>query len=462
MSSHIEKQAKENAIFQGFVGISKAAISGMIEEAEEQRLDQIIPLMPDYFSKDTDEGIYYSRFTFEELVVKQQKLMAELNLMFGAVAVIGAFFTAGASLYVYAALNGAWGLAQIGVSIVKLRDLNDGIISDSSLLGISQEMVDVAGAVLTIVDITMFGKAALKGANTAANIKYMQGIDQISTPKVRLDRVVKVSKEMELENLAKKSSSLKETPNLKNEKVSLNTKTNTNTNAITNTETNTKANTKAKDTTSKQGNPWESKNPMFGDDWEAYFKATYGEDAVEWVSKKKAELRGKVQANLDASAAIREASKFGEYLKIEKELLETIEKKKWLDSLKNTENFKQGTKENGLNHIFDGEILKNGSANGFHYEGMPNSNGKIVGNIDPPNEFGVYQATIEVNGVLKQPKSTFFPKEWTPQQVIDAINEAFAKKEVFKNNRYRGNTDAGIKIEMVIRNGKIISAYPLY
>ncbi|MNJ76601.1 Ribonuclease [compost metagenome] len=52
--------------------------------------------------------------------------------------------------------------------------------------------------------------------------------------------------------------------------------------------------------------------------------------------------------------------------------------------------------------------------------------------------------------------------EWTPQQVIDSVNEAFAKKEVFKNNRYRGNADVGMKIEMVIRNGKIISAYPLY
>ncbi|WP_339267577.1 EndoU domain-containing protein [Paenibacillus sp. FSL K6-1330] len=93
---------------------------------------------------------------------------------------------------------------------------------------------------------------------------------------------------------------------------------------------------------------------------------------------------------------------------------------------------------------------------------MPNSNGKIVGNINPPNEFGVYRVNIEVNGVLKKVKVTFFPKKWTPQQVIDAINEAFANKEVHKNNKYRGNTDAGMRIEMVIRNGKIISAYPLY
>ncbi len=29
---------------------------------------------------------------------------------------------------------------------------------------------------------------------------------------------------------------------------------------------------------------WESKNPMFGEDWDDYFKKTYGADNVEWVS----------------------------------------------------------------------------------------------------------------------------------------------------------------------------------
>ncbi|MGG1615269.1 EndoU domain-containing protein, partial [Paenibacillus sp. NRS-1781] len=139
-----------------------------------------------------------------------------------------------------------------------------------------------------------------------------------------------------------------------------------------------------------------------------------------------------------------------------------VDKEKWLGGLRNKENFKIGTKENGLNHIFDGEILKNGKANGFHYEGMPNSNGKIVGNVDPPNEFGVYQANIEVSGVLKKVKSTFFPREWSPQQVIDAINEASRNKEVVKNNVYRGVTSRGMEIEFVLRNDKIISAYPLY
>ncbi|WP_339189593.1 EndoU domain-containing protein [Paenibacillus sp. FSL R5-0490] len=139
-----------------------------------------------------------------------------------------------------------------------------------------------------------------------------------------------------------------------------------------------------------------------------------------------------------------------------------VDKERWLGSLQNTENFKTGTKENGLSHIFGGEILKNGNANGFHYEGMPNSNGKIVGKVDTPNEFGVYQANVEINGVPKGPKSTFFPKEWTPQQVIDSVNEAYNNKVNIKNNKYIGKTSTGMEVELILRNDKIISAYPIY
>lgn len=176
---------------------------------------------------------------------------------------------------------------------------------------------------------------------------------------------------------------------------------------------------------------------------------------TEWVNKHHAEstkfMNDKIQG-LEASLA----------KGTDKAPQSVIEKKKWLESLQNTENFKQGTKENGLNHIFDGEILKNGNANGFHYEGMPNSNGKIVGNLDPSNEFGVYQAKVEINGVLKGPKSTFFPKDWTHQQVIDAVNEAFNNKVNIKNNKYIGKTSNGMEIEFILRNNKIISAYPVY
>ncbi|MGG4108471.1 EndoU domain-containing protein [Paenibacillus lautus] len=195
LKAHIEKQANHNEALQGLVNVSKA-LSGSIgkwgdrweERREEHQLNELIPLVPDYLSKIPDEEIYFSRFTFEELVVKQQKLMTELNLLFGAVAVVGAFFTAGGSLYLLAIANGVWGVAQIGVSTMKLRDLNDGVVSDTSFLGINQGMLDVTGLMLGAVDLAILGKTLLKGANKAANNKYMKGIDQVSPPKTRFKR----------------------------------------------------------------------------------------------------------------------------------------------------------------------------------------------------------------------------------------------------------------------------------
>ncbi|MGG3312373.1 deaminase domain-containing protein, partial [Paenibacillus lautus] len=68
------------------------------------------------------------------------------------------------------------------------RDLNDGEVSDTSFFGINQEMLDVTGLMLGAVDLAILGKTLLKGANKAANNKYMKGIDQVSTPKTRFKR----------------------------------------------------------------------------------------------------------------------------------------------------------------------------------------------------------------------------------------------------------------------------------
>ena len=40
----------------------------------------------------------------------------------------------------------------------------------------------------------------------------------------------------------------------------------------------------------------------------------------------------------------------------------------------------------------------------------------------------MYEATVKIGNVGKEQISTFFPKAWTPQQVVDAINEAFSNK----------------------------------
>ena len=135
---------------------------------------------------------------------------------------------------------------------------------------------------------------------------------------------------------------------------------------------------------------------------------------------------------------------------------------KSIENLINVENFNQGTKHNALKHIFEGAVNAKGRAMGFHYEGFPTSKGKILGNLDPPNEFGVYRAKVEIEGIIKGPKSTLFPKNYSPQEVINAVNEAFSNKKIYKNNIYRGKSKSGMEIEFVIKNGKIDSAYPLY
>lgn len=133
-------------------------------------------------------------------------------------------------------------------------------------------------------------------------------------------------------------------------------------------------------------------------------------------------------------------------------------------NLKNTQNFKDGA----LEHILEGEINKRGKAVGFHYEGLPSKKGIVLeGTKTIPNEFGVYTGNVKINGVPKVSnggKSTFFPENWSAQEVVDAINEAFDNKKFVQGtmNTYRGKSLNGVKIEMYIENktNKIISAFP--
>ncbi|MGL5870187.1 EndoU domain-containing protein [Clostridium chrysemydis] len=134
--------------------------------------------------------------------------------------------------------------------------------------------------------------------------------------------------------------------------------------------------------------------------------------------------------------------------------------------LQNTENFRHGA----LKHILEGEINKRGKAVGFHYEGFPGSKGKVIeGTSSKPNKYGVYTAEVEVDGVKKtsnKGRSTLYPKDWTPQQVVDAINEAYNDRQYVKGSKdtYMGETKEGMQISMYLdqKTGKIISAFPMY
>ncbi|MDS1008808.1 EndoU domain-containing protein [Clostridium sporogenes] len=135
---------------------------------------------------------------------------------------------------------------------------------------------------------------------------------------------------------------------------------------------------------------------------------------------------------------------------------------KSIADLKNTENFRNSA----LNHILEGEINRSNMVVGYHYEKFPTSKGKIIeGTKSSPNDLGVYTGKVQVDGVIKKAKSSFFPEEWSPQEVIDAINEAYNNKQFVKGtkNTFRGKSVSGLKIEMYIDNkGKIISAFPKY
>jgi len=134
-----------------------------------------------------------------------------------------------------------------------------------------------------------------------------------------------------------------------------------------------------------------------------------------------------------------------------------------VDDLERTEYFRDGA----LIHILEGELNRNNQAVGFHYEGMPGAKGETIDDTETdPNEYGVYEAEVKVSDVEKTSnngKSSFFPKDWTAQEVVDGINEAYEAKELLTGNTYEGLTDEGVVIQMYIDNeGEIISAFPVY
>ena len=145
------------------------------------------------------------------------------------------------------------------------------------------------------------------------------------------------------------------------------------------------------------------------------------------------------------------------------DLLETSYGKSTLNSLKNTENFT----ESAIEHIFEGQVNARGKAVGYHYEGIEGTSGNVIpGTESSVNNIGVYKAQVEVNGIPKTANggfSTFYSKNLSPQQVVDAINEAYSNCELNHGTRntYQGVANNGMKIDMFLdQSGKIISAFP--
>ncbi|RXM53952.1 hypothetical protein DP134_13990 [Clostridium tetani] len=137
-----------------------------------------------------------------------------------------------------------------------------------------------------------------------------------------------------------------------------------------------------------------------------------------------------------------------------------------LDRLKHTENF---ASKNTIKHILEGELNKNNprriKAVGFHMENIPTKKGEIIESTRSKiDKNGVYSAKVIIDGVPKTAKSTFFPTNMTPQQVVNAINEAYYNRVLVskKAPKFRGTSKTGITIDMYVVNDKITTAYPIY
>ena len=122
-------------------------------------------------------------------------------------------------------------------------------------------------------------------------------------------------------------------------------------------------------------------------------------------------------------------------------------------------------KNNGtVEHIFHGNINKKGESGGYHHVSMMGE-GEILKITKQPNKYGVYEAKVTVNGVVKVPTSTFFPDEWSRVEVLKAIETAYNNRlYTGVGNRYIGTTSEGMKIMLFIDKStdRVISAFPIY
>ena len=141
-----------------------------------------------------------------------------------------------------------------------------------------------------------------------------------------------------------------------------------------------------------------------------------------------------------------------------------------ISTLNNTSIFKEGA----LPHILDGDVkvtinqqtgLPRDKVSGYHSNtitGIPTIDPSTI-IVDPVT--GVYKAKVinPISGTVKggnQGYSTFFPDNWTAQQKVDAMNEAYNNRVFDAGNQYTG-TYGNIKIRMYLdANKEVISAFP--
>ncbi len=122
-----------------------------------------------------------------------------------------------------------------------------------------------------------------------------------------------------------------------------------------------------------------------------------------------------------------------------------------------------------LTHIFDGEINRHGKPVGFHVAPREpiGATSRIKKIMSGPNRVGVYTAMVEIfdpdERRWKEKFSSFFPDDFSRQQIISSILFAHSNNRLPEGSRWRGPSGHGFLIEGYrFGNGDINTAYPLY
>ena len=167
-------------------------------------------------------------------------------------------------------------------------------------------------------------------------------------------------------------------------------------------------------------------------------------DDASGIASKSDELAEVVQ-----KAVLKHADEVGGVTKVVSKNLDDVAK-----AVKHPEIFS----ENTLQHIFLGN-----KTGGFHYEGLSDATSKVVQITKAPDANGVYQAMVEIGGKAKKTPSTFFPKSWSPEKIVESIEDVYFNPTGVDTIRkmYDGVVD-GVNIRLFLDEyGKIISAFPV-
>ncbi len=129
----------------------------------------------------------------------------------------------------------------------------------------------------------------------------------------------------------------------------------------------------------------------------------------------------------------------------------------------------ESTPSLNLTHIFDGEINRHGKPVGFHVAPKEplGAKSRIKEVLSGPNKAGIYTATVEIYDPAerrwKEKFSSFFPDDFSRDQVIQSILFAIANNMLPQGARWRGPSGHGFLIEGYrFGNGDVNTAYPLY